>query len=337
MMHRLTLLAVCLVCCCRAEEPATDPLLRLPVLPVVRPVAAADHGEATTVAPGILTTPSAVILEGVSLIDTGPVDGLEVIACLVGGKNHEALMRLTTSNAQLVKFAMIRVLGCDDGVPAIESSGQPARGVPVRLLLEWADPDHPGHWLAIDASCLVRDRVTDKPYPPLPYIYTGSRIVAVPETQPDGKVVKRERFMLDITKSVAVNYDEPDSLLASPFPVATVDQRFEANSAFTPPPGTPMRLVATQVKIPLELTMTASGSLHAQAGGPALDDGAIQALLAQQYGGSATPNVRAVGVRVADPATDRAVDVAVRTRLLALAAAAQAWVVPVFIPAAATP
>lgn len=330
-MRRLLPLLGCLALLA-AEEPTADPMTRMPVLTAVKPVAAQPHGEATPVAPGIITTPTAVVLEGVSLIDSGPVDGLEVIACLEGGKYHEALLRLVTGNGQLVKFAMIRVLGCDDGQPAPESTGQPARGTPVRVLVEWADPDRTGTWLALDASCLVRDRVTDQPNPPLPFIYTGSRIVSLVENAPGGKAVKRDRFMLDITKSVGVVYDEPDCLLASPFPGANVDQRFEANSAVTPPPGTAMRLVVMKAELPLTLVLAADGSLHAAAGvqAPALDDAALQALLAEHYGPERTPLLRAVAVRLADPATDRAVDMAARARILAVAVAAKAWVVPVF-------
>lgn len=315
-----------------SAEPIADPLTRLPVLPAPVPAAAQPHGEPTTVAPGIITTPTAVVLAGVGLIDSGPVDGMEVIACLEGGKTHEALLRLTTGNGQLVKFALIRVLGCDDGQPTPEGSGQPARGTPVRVLVEWADDRHPGQWLALDASCLVRDRVTDRAYPPLPFIYTGSRIVAVNEAAPGGKPIKRDRFMLDITKSVCVVYDEPDCLLASPFPDARIDQRFEANSAVAPPPGTAMRLVMTSAELPLTVFQSPDGSLRQAPGtsGPALDDVALGALLTQHYGPGSTPTLRAVAVQVSDPATDRAVDQGVRVRILAAAVSAKAWVVPVF-------
>ena len=322
-----------------AEEPTADPMTRLPVLPVPKPSVALAHGEASIVAPGILTTPTAVVLEGLSLIDNGPVDGLEVVACLEGGKYHEALVRLTTGNGQLVKFAMIRVLGCDDGQPPTEGKGQPGRGTPVRVMLEWADPDHPGQWLTLDASCLVRDRVTDQANPPLPFIYTGSRIVSAVETATNGKPVKRDRFMLDVTKSVSVVYDEPDCLLASPFFGAHIDQRFEANSAVTPPPGTAVRMVVMKAELPLTLVQSADGSLRPEAGAaaPALDDTALQALLGKYYGPTCTPELRAVAVRVADPTTDHAIDVATRLRIVTAAAVAKAWVVPVFTLGPATP
>lgn len=312
-----------------AAEPATDPLLRLPAIPRGAAVAAEPFGEATTIAPGIATTPTAVVLDGEVLVDHGPVDGLEVIACLEGGKYHEALVRLRTGNGQLVKFAVIKVLGLDDGQPAGEASGEPARGTPVRVLVQWQSPDDAKRWLQADASTLVRDRVTDAAYPALPFVYTGSRIMAVTETAPDGKPVRRERFMLDATKSVAVAFDEPDALIASPFPGADTDQRFEANSSLAPPARTAARLVIARAQLPLTLTMDAAGGLRA-GDGPALDDAGLRTVLAGAFGGDAAPALRAVGVRVTDPATDRQVDRAVRARLLAAAAEARVWAVPVF-------
>ena len=115
----------------------------------------------------------------------GPVDGLEVLLCLRDGKTHEALVRLDTTLGAVVKAACIDGLGlAADGQPAEEAAGFPARGTPVRIELRWQGAN--GAWLGLDAACLVRDRVTDRPYPPLPFIYTGSRFVALPGIGPDG-------------------------------------------------------------------------------------------------------------------------------------------------------
>lgn len=311
---------------------AEDLVSRLPRLPAPVPVPAVNHGETTPIAPGIAITPTAVILEGVTLIDNGPVDGLEVLACLDGGKAHESVIRLLTSNGELVKFAVIRVLGLDDGVPAQESSGIPARGAPVRVQLEWPVGDPEGPWQAIDMSSLVRDRVTDVPYPAVPFIYTGSRIIGVIETGPDGRPVRRERFMLDATKSVVVVFDEADALLASPFVSADTDGRYEANSALMPRPGIPCRMVLTAAPVPLRLVMDATGTL-VDATGTALDDAALAALLGTHFA-DATVDLRAVAIHVVDPATPSEVDVAVRTRILTAAAAADVWAIPVFVPGA---
>jgi hypothetical protein len=172
--------------------------------------------------------------------------------------------------------------------------------------------------------------MVDQPYPPLPFIYTGSRMMTLQETGPDGKPVQRERFMLDSTKTVIANYDEPDALLGSPFPGADVDQRFEVNSAIAPPPGTPMRLVFEKAELSLTLAMNADGALSEPAhAGQILDDAALTQLLVAHYGPAVKPTLRALAVTVA-ASTPRTKDLAARTRLIGLAAAAKLWVVPVF-------
>lgn len=311
-------------------EEATGLAERLPRLAPPVPVPAEDHGESTDIAPGIVATATAVILAGVTLIDSGPVDGMEVVACLDGGKAHESLIRLISSNGQLVKFAVIRVLGLDDGVPAQESSGVPARGTPVRVRLEWPVGDPAGPWQAIDASSLVRDRLTDQPYPAVPFIYTGSRIVGVIENGPDGRPVRRDRFMLDATKSVAVVFDEADALLASPFLNADIDSRYEANSALMPRPGMECRMVLSAAELPLTLVMDAQGALVDQSGA-AIDDAGLRARLQQAFPASYS-GLRAIAIHVVDPATPSTSDVAVRARVIEAAADVGVWAIPVFVP-----
>jgi hypothetical protein len=310
-----------------------DPLLALPTLPKPVATAVAPPGEMTEFAPGVLVTlGQRVALTGKIIIDQGPVDGMEVLACLQAGKTHEANILLTAASGQVVKTAFIAALGFSDGVAAPENGGLPARGTPVRVVVQWQSLDQPGQWLAVDASCLIRDRVPDRPYPPLPYVYTGSRFQVLDETGTDSKPVKREHFMLDSTRSVVVNYDEPDALLASPFPGSGAnDHRYEANSGISPPVGAAVRLVFEKAELPLTLALPPDGKLRqAGADGAPLDDAALGELLAKSYGAGAKPNLRAVGVTVA-AGTDRQLDVAARQRLLAAAAAAKAWVVPVFI------
>jgi hypothetical protein len=276
-----------------------------------------------------------VVLSGTVIIDQGPADGLEVFACLQNGKTHESIARLSAETGPVVKAAFLTFLGLSDGVGAPEDSGLPARGTPLSVTMRWPDPDKPGSWLSTDASCLVRDRVNDKPYPPLPFVYTGSRFMTVEETGADSKPVKRERFMLDSTKSVVDIYDEGDALLASPFPGAGYDKHFEVYSALCPPVGTPIQLAFQRCELPLTLVESPAGELRRPGlvGGPALSDEALGGLLSAAYGAGATPATRAVGV-VVGGATDRAKDVATRLRLLRCAVQVKAWVTPVFIPSA---
>lgn len=322
------LLMVTLACAAQIPEAAQrDPLKGLPVLP--KPALRSEPlAEGEELSPGLRRLRDRqVILEGKLIIDRGPVDGLEVLACMRDGKTHEALIRLDTTHGQLIKAACIEALGLTkDGEPSDENSGVPARGIPVRLEVAWMDED--GKPQRVDASCLVRDRITDRAYPPLPYMYTGSRFITIRGTDPQGQPIARQQFMLDSTRSVAVNYDEPDALLASPFPGAAIDARFEVNSAICPVAGTSVQLIIRPWTAPLTLSLDGDGRLLAE--GQVLDDTALAARLAAVYGANAKPDLRAVAVTVA-PTIPRTVDQAARQRLISVAVGAKAWVIPVFV------
>jgi len=305
-------------------------LLPAPAKPAVATAAAPpfDPAAGTELAPGAgvrLVKDQRVVLDGAIQVDKGPVDGLEVLACLREGKTHETLVRLAVADGAVVKAAMLAAFGAADGRPAGENSAIPARGTPMRLTLLWKDED--GAWRWIDAASLVRDRRTDRPFPPLPWVYTGSRVLLIAEQGPDGRTVRRERFMLDTTRSVAVNYDEPDALLASPFPCADQDARFEVNSSLCPPPGTRVHLAIAPAESVLQLRLDATGALARD--GTVLDDATLAAALAGAFAGTAKPAHHAVAIRTAVGTGDDLV-VAARARLLAAAAAAQVWCVPLF-------
>ena len=338
MLRRVALVVLAMAACACAEaadhatppgpktmpEVATDLLHGLPKVPKPAATPAVDLGHLDELAPGVQIAKGAwVVLSGTINVDQGPVDGLEVLACLKDGKNHEALIRLDTTLGQLVKAAHIAALGLTDGQPASEMSGIPARGTPVTLTVRWQNAAK--QWVEVPASSLVRDRIVDLPYPALPFVYVGSRFETVFANGPDGKAQSREVFMLDATRSIAVNFDEPDALLASPFPGARFDQRFEVYSAVCPPTGTPVQLVVGVATLPLTIALAADGTLHS--GTQTLDDAALTAKLATAF---ANAQLRAVGVTVA-ASTDRAQDVAARSRIMAAAVAAGVWAVPVFI------
>jgi hypothetical protein len=307
-----------------------DPLLAMPAPPKAAWVAAPELKLGDQVVPGVrMQRGERVTLDCVLNMDKGPADGLEVLACLRDGKTHEAVLRVdATLDGKWIKFACIAALGLPEGgQPTAEGSGEPARGVPVRVRALWQDDD--GSKKIVDASCLIRDRDMDKAYPPLPWVYTGSRMMRVEEVGPDGKKRAHEMFMLDNTRSVAVTYDEPDALLASPFPGAREDGRFEVNSALAPPPGAKVELLIEAAELPLTFDEDERGTL--KLGDEVLDDEHLRAQLAKAFPADTPPDrLRAVGVRVAR-AVERQVDVAVRGRILAAGGAAKVWVVPVFI------
>ncbi|MDA3959318.1 MAG: hypothetical protein PF961_00905 [Planctomycetota bacterium] len=308
-------------------------LAAMPAPPVTVPVPAQPLSGDTPMIDGVLITPGErVVLEGLSLFDQGPIDGLEVLCCLKGGKNHESFARLLTGNDQLVKAAFIAALSIEEsGKPGMEMSAVPARGVPLMVEAHWqSDPLlKPDAWVRAPASTLVRHRGTDRPYPALPWVFTGSRFQTFDQPIPGTKETKTvERFMLGVTMSVVVNFDEPDALLASPFPVAAQDDLFEVNSAIAPPVNSAVKFVFSRIDMPLVLTLDGAGALQA-ADGTVLDDAALKQALLTTFGPDATPICRALQV-VAPLTVDDDTVVACRERVMRLAGLAGVWAIPVF-------
>ena len=297
-----------------------------------RPFDMQAHNPGKELDPAVfITLDQAVELHGKSIFNSGPEDGLEVLLALQGGKNHEAFAWIPTGNAELVKTAFLLALALEDGQVTQEESGVPACGTPLRVVVRW-QPDvlmEPDSWVEIDASQLIFNRGFERGYPPLPYIYTGSHMQVIPVHNEDGEVVQQEHFMLNNSKSVAVNYDEADALLASPFPEAGRDLMFEVYGRLAPRPGTKVQLAFSRARLPLTLFADEAGELRLSAEGEALDDAALVKQLRQFYHVDAKPNLSAVAIQV--PATaPRKLDVALRLRLLEAAVKAESWVIPVF-------
>jgi len=328
------LAACCLVVCAAVAVAAgeSDLLALLPAPPKTLPQRADappfDPTAGTALAPSVrLVSGERVVLDGVFQIDKGPSDGLEVLACLREGKTHETLVRLTAERGDVIKAACLAAFPLTDGRPAEENRGVPARGTPMSLTLLWRNED--GQWVWADAATLIRDRKTDRAFPALPWLWTGSRMLLVTETGPDGKPARRERFMLDSTRSLAVNYDEPDALFASPFPAADEDSRFEVNSAIVPPATTKVHLVISTAPTVMQLRLTPDGRIALE--DTVMDDAGLTTALATAFADSAKPVHRAIFVRTANGVGDDQV-VAARGRLLAIAANAKVWSVPLFVP-----
>jgi hypothetical protein len=297
-----------------------------------RPFDMAAHNHGKELDPAIfISLDKAVEVHGKSVFQSGPADGLEVLLALQGGKNHEAFAWTPTGNAELLKTAFLLALALEDGQVADEERGVPARGTPLRVVVRW-QPDvlmFPDRWVEVDASELVFNRGFNRGYPALPYIYTGSHLQMIPVHGDDGKVARKEHFMLNNSKSIAVNYDEPDALLASPFPEAGRDMMFEVYGRIAPRAGTKVQFAFSRAELPLTLTANESGELSLTGQDTVLEVDAIASLLRKHYHRDAKPELFAVAVQV-PPQAPRALDEGLRIRLLKAAVQAESWVVPVF-------
>jgi len=325
-----------LICCYQlslwAQEEVEALMQALPAAPQVAPDAIDPSKESwQDFAPGIRFRTGAVLLSATVLYDQGPTDGLEVLACLPGGKTHEALLQLDADNGTALKAALIALLDLPgDGLPSAEGSGQPPRGHPLQVRLRWKPEPllEPDTILETDLSRLVRNRLFDRGYPCLPFVYTGSRIENMPVSLPGEEEPRwQQRFMLDVTRSVITNFNEANALLASPYPLAAWDQIFEVNTAIRPPPADGRaELIISRAELPLILEATADHRLALD--GMPLSDEALQALLARRY---AQAELQAVGITPhAD--LDRSADLILQEYLLQQAAIAKLWLVPIFLP-----
>ena len=284
--------------------------------------------------------PNIVVIPAQVTRDRGPSDGLEALLVLAKGKTHEAFATALSDNAALIKAAVIAACNVPDGRPANEASGVPAVGTPMSVSLWW-QPDPllaPQQWVTLPASSMVADEVAG-PYPALPYIYVGSRLMSYDHQLPSGRVITRERFMLDVTKSVVVNFDEPDALLASPFTLSAFDHRFEVHATISPAVEHRIYVVIQPAELPLQLRRSSSGWYHDD---KPLTESALRRLIQQRFGqdaegqqpmnnntSSAAPDMlRALGVAVSLPVSDAEL-LAWRQEVLA-AIPDDVWVQPVF-------
>ncbi len=333
---------VLLICACATdrsqlnaeeqEHPLVKLMRQLPKVPVADPVPSKVSGELTPILPGLkIEKQKRIYLDASVIFDQGPQDGLEAVACMPGGKNHESMLLLTCGNGALIKSLFIANLEVGDGVPSPQDSGLPARGYPVRVVLRWR-PDpvmEKDVWVERDMSTLVRDRISKSPFPPLPYVYTGSRFLRQTVKDNNGEERESEIFMLDTTKTLVTNYDEPDTLLASPFPLAGFDIYFEVNSVDSPAEDSKVQLYFERVDLPMKIAMDAQGAFYQ--GKKLLDEAALIALMTKHFGAKAKPAMFAYSVEVA-PKTPREMDVQARQRLLEIAIKAKVWAVPLFMP-----
>lgn len=340
MYRRLMILLALGAAVVASDAPAEHALVRalraLPPLPALAPTPQTAIATGHEIAPGLAVLPDRqVALSGRILFAQGPIDGLEVVACLAGGKNHESLVALDSDQAVLIKATLIATLDLPaftDGVVE-EASLLPPRGVPLRVRLRW-QPDpllDPQLVLEADLSTLIRNRLIDRGYPPLPYVYTGSRIQDLPVSVPgDTSETTRyaERFMLAATRSLVVNFNEPDCLLAAPFATAAWDDVFEVNTA-QPVPGVDVSVQLLISRAVLPGTLRADAEALYDETGQLLDEAALAAWLTTLE--LAPGDLHAIAITVA-PQLPRQRDAAVRARLLAAAAKVGRWLMPVFVP-----
>jgi hypothetical protein len=274
-----------------------------------------------------LAAPAQVSLNGWLVRNSGPDGhGLEILVCLSGGRTHESMVCTNSGDALLIKQAFLAAFAWPDGQGANEASLQPVRGVPVTVEIAWRDRQ--GLRRALPASCAVRDHVTGRAFPPLPYIYTGSRLVPTMMSTPDGGTIPVTSFLLAESRTLVANNDDGGELIGSPLPQDADQMRYEVAPGVLPPPDTPVELVFGRAELPLTLHRTAEGGL-ADTGGVTLDDAALAERLRVAFASASPTTLRAVAIAVS-PSVSRAGDATIAGRLFAAAVQARVWCLPIF-------
>ena len=192
-----------------------------------------------------------------------PEPELELLITLAGGNNHEALFRLELEDAALAAASCQFLAPLEPGRPALEASGVPAIGTPMRIeVFARLDPLlEPDQWRRVDASCLLIDVATQRAFPPLPFIYTGSETVTI-QRERDGKTETIRYFSLaNGRRGWAHVFDDPSGLMASPLPLAGDDTATDVAPATRLAPGLPVVIRLTVAELPMTIEADADGNL----------------------------------------------------------------------------
>lgn len=196
-----------------------------------------------------------VVTDGFIALTNGQ---LEMLACLVGTKEHESVVAVFTK-AQFVHAGLLAI-GAKKGTPVQwRPEYKPPTGSRIRVIALWRDEDGKKH--AIDARKWVQENRTDGSHLTEDFVFAGSMFVKDPDT---GREVYEA--------------EAGDLICVANFTSATIDipiRSLDANSLLSyrsyteriPPHKTPVRLVLEMLDKPkteapgraAESTKTATG------------------------------------------------------------------------------
>jgi hypothetical protein len=312
-------------------------------VPDWRAMGAPPQGTVTTVpadtavplAPGLTVVDGPLRLRILATVvqDSGPADhGLEAAACLPSGRRFESLLALASDDAAALVAAGAALWSLPEGAGSAEGDPIPARGTPMRVRLRWHDD---GALYRIDLSCLVRERADDRQWPPLPFLWTGSATTAVRLPDPAGGVRTIDAPALALSRVAIAIEDAEGALLASPMPPSPGAAGREVDSSRVPFAGTAVAIEIAPAVLPMALDLGADGTLFDPGGTEPLAPVAVRDRLRAAFAAPDPERLAAVAV-TPRPDTPRHRDAEARLALIAHAAAAGVWAMPVFTPPRAT-
>jgi len=159
---------------------------------------------------------------------------LEMLACLVGTKEHESVIGARTK-AQTVHAALLAV-GAETGHPVqFRPKFAPPTGTEIDIELQWLDDK--GEWQKARAQDWIRDSKTKKPMTQ-PWVFAGSGFWK----DEQGK----DLYMAESGDFICVS-NFTTAMLDIPIESSQSNEGllFEADTEKIPPLGTPIRMVLT--------------------------------------------------------------------------------------------
>ncbi len=147
---------------------------------------------------------------------------VEVLACGLEGKVHEAVFVLPLNPLDLQAALLLAGLKSGEPMPALGEG--PPRGDPVDVFVDWQAADEAR---SARAESFLWDVVANAPLPETPWCFTGS-------------VVKNGRFQAFAEDTYVASYWDPFAIVNLPLPCAGNDEALHAHSNSVPPYHTPV-------------------------------------------------------------------------------------------------
>jgi hypothetical protein len=166
---------------------------------------------------------------------------LELVATVIGGKEHESLLRLEARPRDL--HLALLMAGAKPGSPGkwiyLEDKVVPVdpTGSEVRLSVLW---DEEGRVTERSVGQMVRDGRTGKLLGSDVFVFAGSQLIDPPEDDPEAE----RKYAADLGGDVISLVSFPDEVLALPEAASSSNEQvfWEANTPRVPELGTKVRL-----------------------------------------------------------------------------------------------
>ena len=182
---------------------------------------------------------------------------VEYIACGPNGKVYESI--LTTDASAKDVFKAIEKLGVKPGTPPDfedKKGGHiPPTGTTFLISVEW---EVDGKTKKVRADELIKNVKTNKPLPPVAWIYSGSRVIPDLDSDDEDAMIPHA-FMAD--HIVALKQTDGSALFQNPLPESVEENIYKKNDDIFPELGTLVK-VTIEVNRKMQLYVLITGKVQ---------------------------------------------------------------------------